>query len=84
MTDEQEETLRQALSYCIDVYDNEEATNRIIEFIKATPLQLLQTDVISNEMEVCDCEIPKPIDPFHDIDKQVCKDCSGFIEQTYL
>jgi len=47
-------------------------------------LQLQQAGVISNEMEVCDCEIPKPIDPFHEIDKQVCKDCSGFIEQTYL
>lgn len=47
MTDEQEETLRQALSYCIDVYDNEEATNRIIQFIKDDqPLQLLQTDVM--------------------------------------
>lgn len=31
---EQEETLRKAISYCIELYDNKEATNRIMQFIK--------------------------------------------------
>jgi hypothetical protein len=26
--------------------------------------------------ELCDCEIPKPIDAYHPIDKNVCKDCN--------
>ena len=29
---------------------------------------------------VCDCEIPKPKDPYHDIDKKVCRDCNGNIK----
>lgn len=41
---DQEETLRKAISYCIDFYDNKEATNRIMQFIKDDrALQLQQT-----------------------------------------
>lgn len=53
-----------------------------LHLLNSGQMQLLQADVITNEMEVCDCEIPKPIDPFDEMDKQVCKDCSGYIEQT--
>jgi hypothetical protein len=38
-------------------------------------------DVIGS---VCDCVIPKPKDPYHDIDRKICRDCSGNIEQTDL
>lgn len=31
---------------------------------------------------VCDCQIPKPIDAYHDKDKHICRDCNGTIEQT--
>lgn len=26
--------------------------------------------------ELCDCEIPKPVDAYHPVDKNVCKDCN--------
>jgi len=26
--------------------------------------------------KLCDCEIPKPIDAYHPIDKNICKDCN--------
>lgn len=29
----------------------------------------------------CDCEIPKPIDAYHPIDKHICKDCNSKIIQ---
>ena len=71
--------IRQATNYSYrDFY------NDIMEMYGSEVNKLIIPCVISNEMEVCDCEIPKPIDPFHEIDKQVCKDCSGLIEQTYL
>ena len=25
---------------------------------------------------VCDCQIPKPIDAYHPIDKHICRDCN--------
>ena len=28
---------------------------------------------------LCDCEIPKPKDPFNDIDKHYCRDCENLI-----
>ena len=31
---------------------------------------------------VCDCQIPKPIDAYHPIDKHICRDCNSTIEQT--
>lgn len=31
---------------------------------------------------VCDCQIPKPIDAYHPIDRHICRDCNGTIEQT--
>ena len=40
---EQEESLRKAISYCIQYYDNNEATNRIMEFIKDD--RALQTQI---------------------------------------
>lgn len=33
---------------------------------------------------VCDCVIPKPKDPYHDLDRKICRDCNGNIEQTVL
>ena len=33
---------------------------------------------------VCDCVIPKPKDPYHDLDRKICRDCNGNIEQTDL
>lgn len=54
---EQEETLRKAISYCIEFYDNKEATNRIIQFIKDDrALQLLQTGVIVQSEQLKTCE----------------------------
>ena len=29
--------------------------------------------------ELCDCEIPKPKDPYNDIDKNYCRDCENLI-----
>lgn len=47
---EQEETLRKAISYCIEFYDNKEATSRIMQFIKDDrALQLLKTEVSSTD-----------------------------------
>lgn len=28
----------------------------------------------------CDCEIPKPKDPYHDLDRKICSDCNGNIK----
>ena len=28
---------------------------------------------------LCDCEIPKPKDPYNDIDKHYCRDCENLI-----
>lgn len=33
---------------------------------------------------VCDCVIPKPKDPYHDLDRKICRDCNGIIEQIDL
>lgn len=30
----------------------------------------------------CDCVIPKPIDPYDDVDKHICRDCNGEIESV--
>jgi hypothetical protein len=29
--------------------------------------------------ELCDCEIPKPKDPYNEIDKHYCRDCENLI-----
>lgn len=29
--------------------------------------------------ELCDCEIPKPKDPYNEIDKNYCRDCENLI-----
>lgn len=29
--------------------------------------------------ELCDCEIPKPKDPYNEIDKHYCRDCENII-----
>ena len=39
--------------------------------------QLTLTDVVSTLF--CDCEIPKPIDPFDVVDKNICSDCKEII-----
>ena len=31
---------------------------------------------------VCDCVIPNPKDPYHDLDRKICRDCNGTIQQT--
>ena len=31
---------------------------------------------------VCDCVIPNPKDPYHDLDRKICRDCNGNIQQT--
>ena len=31
---------------------------------------------------VCDCVIPNPKDPYHDLDGNICRDCNGNIQQT--
>ena len=31
---------------------------------------------------VCNCVIPKPKDPYHDLDRKICRDCNGAIQQT--
>lgn len=42
-----EEILRKAISYCIEFFDNEEATTRIMQFIEDDRvLQLQQTTVM--------------------------------------
>ena len=33
---------------------------------------------------VCDCVIPKPKDPYHELDRKICRDCNGNIQQTDL
>jgi hypothetical protein len=30
---------------------------------------------------VCDCVIPKPKDPYHELDSKICRDCNGNIKQ---
>lgn len=30
---------------------------------------------------VCDCVIPKPKDPYHELDKNICRECNGNIKQ---
>ena len=45
----------------------------------ARALQLMQTDVVGQSEELCDCEIPKPIDPYDSIDKNICRDCKCVI-----
>ena len=42
-------------------------------------LQLLQADVVGQSEKLCDCEIPKPIDPYDSIDKNICRDCKCVI-----
>ena len=63
-------------------YSVNDLKNVITEVYKnAKALQLQQTGVIKS---VCDCQIPKPIDAYHPIDKHICRDCNQTIEQTVL
>ena len=32
----------------------------------------------------CDCVIPKPLDPYDNIDKHICRDCNGNINQETI
>lgn len=34
---------------------------------------------IYSEQLICDCEISKPIDPYHATDKNLCRDCKCYI-----
>jgi len=42
-------------------------------------LQLLQTAVVGQSEQLCECEISKPIDPYDSIDKDICRDCKCVI-----
>lgn len=66
---------------------NQQTKQEIIELIKEDigyvfdqqieVKQLFITDVVSTLF--CDCEIPKPIDPFDVVDKNICSDCNEII-----
>lgn len=42
-------------------------------------LQLLQANVVGRSEQLCECEIPKPIDSYDSIDKNICRDCKCII-----
>jgi hypothetical protein len=39
----------------------------------------IEQSSITAVVQVCDCVIPKPIDAYHPIDKEICRDCNGKI-----
>jgi hypothetical protein len=46
---------------------------------KYADAQLLQTAVVGQSEQLCECEISKPIDPYDSIDKNICRDCKCII-----
>lgn len=34
--------------------------------------------------QTCNCVIPKPKDPYHNLDRNICRDCNGNIKQDDL
>jgi hypothetical protein len=47
-----------------------------------TMLQSMRNEAINYTRcctELCDCEIPKPKDPYNEIDKNYCRDCENLI-----
>jgi hypothetical protein len=55
-------------------------------FNEGTPFQNMKPSLSKGAVigSVCDCVIPKPKDPYHYIDKKICRDCNETIEQTDL
>jgi hypothetical protein len=53
----------------------------IIEFAMDYHQKQLELTAVGCQREqlVCDCVIPKPIDAYHPIDKEICRDCNGKI-----
>jgi len=48
--------------------------------------QALEDYAVANQLNIpvvvsmlCNCEIPKPKDPYNDIDKHYCRDCENLI-----
>jgi hypothetical protein len=83
----EEQKLRQLFKNRSNCYvDTDDVVQGMDEncFIETVNEALRLHDVVKNEVAVCDCVIPKPKDPYHDLDRKICRDCNGNIEQTDL
>lgn len=40
----------------------------------------LNQSPVVGDGEKCDCVIPKPKDPYHELDKSICRDCNRIID----
>lgn len=54
-------------------------TNLVVD-LEAVLSILDDVKSISNPI-ICDCVIPKPLDAYDNLDKHICRDCNGNINQ---
>jgi len=59
----------------------EEVIVDLLDFIKKRDEAMNYSQCCMSEAEqlFCDCEIPKPTDPYDVVDKHICRDCKQII-----
>lgn len=59
------------LSIASDLREGSMSTDEAVSHLKR---------LFSDNPHICDCEIPKPKDAYHELDKNICRDCNGEIK----